>query len=186
MKINAVIRVIAAILAIIWMFRIFSYSSAPATVSMQTSRSVSYDLVSSINDLFRIGWDEDRVRGVAKEIEKAVRKLAHMGEFAVLGALVGTACDAWRYSGLIRPADISVFRRCSRGCIALLICFIYAASDELHQTFVDGRSGEIRDVCIDISGALSALLIIAGAVRLVIRHMGRRDEPEASPDKETV
>ena len=125
MKINAVIRVIAAILAVIWMFRIFSFSSAPATVSMQTSRSVSYDLVSSVNELLHIGWDDDRVRGVAREIEKAVRKLAHMGESAVLGALVGTACDAWKYTGLSHPADISLIRRFIRGFIALLICLIY-------------------------------------------------------------
>ena len=65
MKINVLVRVIAAVLAVMWMFRIFSFSSAPATVSMQTSRSVSYDLVSSVNELFKIGWDDDRVRGVA-------------------------------------------------------------------------------------------------------------------------
>lgn len=171
MKINVLVRVIAAVLAVIWMFRIFSYSSAPATVSMQTSRSVSYDLVSSLNDLLGIGWDEDRVRGVAREIEKAVRKLAHMGEFAVLGALVGTACDAWRYAGTgIRGSGRGI-RVFIRGFIAFMICLIYACSDELHQTFVDGRSGEIRDVCIDMSGALLALLLIGFAVRLIA---GRR------------
>ena len=96
---------IAAVLAIIWMVRIFSYSSAPAEVSMQTSRSVSFDIVSSFNDLMHLGWDEDHILGVSRSIEKAVRKLAHMAEFAVLGVLVGTACDAWRYVGGSQETD---------------------------------------------------------------------------------
>lgn len=181
MKINVLVRVIAAVLAVMWMFRIFSFSSAPATVSMQTSRSVSYDLVSSVNELFKIGWDDDRVRGVAKEIEKAVRKLAHMGEFAVLGALVGTACDAWRYAGQPGAADDSLIRRCIRGIAALLICLVYACSDELHQTFVDGRSGEVRDVCIDMGGALISLLLIAIIVRLIAGRTGHKPEVSETP-----
>ena len=36
--------------------------------------------------------------------------------------------------------------------IALLIAFIYAASDELHQTFVPTREGRLRDVGIDTIG----------------------------------
>lgn len=157
MKINVFIRVIAAVLAVIWMFRIFSFSSAPATESMQTSRSVSFDLVSSFSDLLCLDWDEDRINGVARSIEKAVRKLAHMAEFAVLGTLVGIACDAWRGPFI-------------RSVIAFLICLIYAVSDELHQTFVDGRSGEIKDVCIDVSGALLALVLIALIVRVAKRR----------------
>ena len=36
--------------------------------------------------------------------------------------------------------------------IALLITFAYAASDELHQTFVPTREGRLRDVGIDTIG----------------------------------
>ena len=37
--------------------------------------------------------------------------------------------------------------------LSLLICFLYACSDEIHQLFVPGRSGEARDVLIDTLGA---------------------------------
>ncbi|MBQ9332814.1 MAG: VanZ family protein [Lachnospiraceae bacterium] len=180
MRINTVVRVIAAVLAVIWMVRIFSYSSAPAEVSMQTSRSVSFDIVSSFNDLMHLGWDEDRILGVSRSIEKAVRKLAHMAEFAVLGLLVGTACDAWRYvdGSTEEDAARSGFRHyiymSGRGVIAFLICLVYACSDELHQTFVDGRSGEVRDVVIDVSGALIAIVLTAVILRIVIRHFGHK------------
>ena len=146
MKINIYIRIVAAILAIVWMTRIFSYSSDDATASMQVSRSVSYDIVESANRILNLGWDEDKIYGVSKAIEKTVRKLAHMAEYGVLGLLVSIACDAWR------PSFV-------RSLAAMIICLAYAVSDELHQTFVDGRSGEIRDVVIDLCGAVLALLL---------------------------
>ena len=37
--------------------------------------------------------------------------------------------------------------------LPLILIFLYGISDEIHQTFVPGRSGEIRDVLIDTSGA---------------------------------
>ncbi len=36
---------------------------------------------------------------------------------------------------------------------ALIICFLYAVSDELHQSTVSGRTGAIRDVGYDMLGA---------------------------------
>jgi VanZ like family len=44
---------------------------------------------------------------------------------------------------------------------ALAIAIGYAITDELHQTFVDGRVGTWRDVLIDSAGALTAAWLIA-------------------------
>ena len=35
-----------------------------------------------------------------------------------------------------------------------IICIFYAMSDEYHQTFVSGRTGQISDVLLDSSAAL--------------------------------
>jgi VanZ family protein len=61
-----------------------------------------------------------------------LRKLAHAGEFAVLGAL------------LLRAL------RDERAALAAGIA--YAATDELHQHFVEGRIGSPLDVVIDATG----------------------------------
>lgn len=45
------------------------------------------------------------------------------------------------------------------GGIALIICMLYAISDELHQLFIPGRSAEIRDVFIDSFGATVGIFI---------------------------
>ena len=49
----------------------------------------------------------------------------------------------------------------TRNRIVFCIIFgmMYAASDELHQKFVDGRSAEIRDVCIDTLGVVFGVII---------------------------
>ena len=61
-----------------------------------------------------------------------LRKLAHAAEYAILGALLVRATGrAWPAFGL---------------------GVLYAASDEIHQTFVSGRYGSPVDVAIDAVG----------------------------------
>ncbi len=60
-----------------------------------------------------------------------LRKLAHLGEYAVLGALLARALATV-------PAVGSGIA--------------YAATDEIHQTFVPGREGSIVDVALDALG----------------------------------
>jgi VanZ family protein len=78
----------------------------------------------------------------------ALRKLAHMTEYAVLTALWWRALTA-----------LSVGRPL---IVAIAIALFYAATDEFHQTFVDGRHGTPVDVAIDAVGmAIAAGLIYA-------------------------
>jgi VanZ family protein len=42
--------------------------------------------------------------------------------------------------------------------LALLICILYAISDEIHQMFIPGRSGQVSDVLIDSTGGLVGIL----------------------------
>ena len=43
--------------------------------------------------------------------------------------------------------------------ISIIVVLLYACSDEIHQTFVAGRSGEVLDVLIDtIGGSLSTYI----------------------------
>ena len=72
-----------------------------------------------------------------------LRKLAHMTEYGVLWFL-------WqRALGLRSPA------------VAVAITLAYAATDEYHQTFVDGRHGTPVDVLVDAAGVAVAMLLYA-------------------------
>lgn len=79
-------------------------------------------------------------------------KTLHILEYAVLFALSYRAfCTT--VSG--RSATLNAF------IYAFLLSVVYAASDEIHQMFVQTREGTVRDVIIDALGALSAWMVIA-------------------------
>jgi len=77
-----------------------------------------------------------------------LRKLAHMGEFAVLFFLFCRAAHrTWTNWSLKRIVGAG-----------MVFCLFYALTDEFHQTFIAGRVGSITDVIIDLTGvALAAV-----------------------------
>ena len=78
-----------------------------------------------------------------------IRKIAHMTLSAILAFCA--ACSQ------IKPSFKKV----------LLFCACYACTDEFHQLFIPGRSGEIRDVCIDCLGACIGFLLFTGIKKTV-------------------
>ena len=74
-----------------------------------------------------------------------LRKCAHATEYAVLAALL--------------------LRALGNLPVAFALTVAYAASDELHQTFVRGRHGSAYDVLIDAAGAAIGLAAYRRALR---------------------
>lgn len=65
--------------------------------------------------------------------------------------------------GNTRAAIVPSDSRCwhwDEAGLALALVFLYAASDELHQVFVPGRTGQISDVVVDVSGAVAGLTLL--------------------------
>jgi VanZ family protein len=83
-----------------------------------------------------------------------IRKLAHLTEYAILGALAFRAVRAG-------AGGWSTGWAASAVAIALLI----AASDEFHQSFVPSRTPSLVDVGIDVVGAAIAQGIIGWRAR---------------------
>ena len=73
------------------------------------------------------------------------RKLIHLAEYALLTFLW------WR-------ALVTVTSPGRAALFAFLLASGYAATDEYHQTFVDGRHGTALDWAIDSAGAATAAL----------------------------
>lgn len=91
-------------------------------------------------------WTEEEQKELAGRIDYPVRKCAQAAEYMVLAV--------WVF------LTVSSFRKKSKGAFipAWLITTAYAATDEIHQLFVPGRSGRATDVCIDAAGALVGIL----------------------------
>ena len=135
MKLNLIRGILILLLAGTF-FLIFGFSSQNATESSGISKKVSEALVEFTNKEKPIQEKNKMV----KFLEPRIRKLAHFSIYTVVGFLLMSLCFTYK---------ISINKKI---VISLIIGFIYACSDELHQTFVAGRSGEARDVLIDTSG----------------------------------
>lgn len=148
---------ILAALVLCWMAVIFGFSAKPADESSRMSLSVGAFLgavfVPEYDD-----WSEARKEAFAERIDYPVRKCAHAGEYAVLGALL---------------CLLALEQRLSVG-IALAAGALYAAGDEFHQRFVPGRSCQFTDVLIDSGGVLFGILIILLFIRLFGRKAGEK------------
>jgi VanZ family protein len=58
--------------------------------------------------------------------------------------------------------------------LTLLICVLYAISDETYQIFVPGRSAQLSDVLIDSVGAVAGIVMYLGFSRMKIIEIIRR------------
>lgn len=134
-------RILFTILTIIWMAVIFWFSANPADESAEMSHSVGRVIGHYFVDGYE-DWPEERQADFADSIDYPVRKCAHAAEYAVLGFLIVAAlCDHARGER-------------KKIVLCIVIGVLYACSDEFHQLFVPGRSGQITDVLLDSCGVL--------------------------------
>lgn len=153
---------IAGLLAIIWMCVIFYFSAQVSEESSGTSIAFSYRVVSSAGTFFKLHWNDEEIRRISNAIEGYVRKAAHMTEYAVLSVLIYFWLERWK------SADLK------KSIIAIFLAMLYAASDEFHQLFVQGRTGSVRDVIIDSIGAVLGILLLTGVKKCINFLYSRR------------
>jgi VanZ family protein len=79
-------------------------------------------------------------------------KLVHLAAYGVLAALVLNALASGTLDGYTVP----------RALLAIAIAVLYGVSDELHQSFVPGRTPDARDVLADAAGAVIAAAVLLG------------------------
>lgn len=148
--------VVWLIITVVWMTVIFCFSAQPADVSTDTSLRVGMTIGKmSVPDFSKLPKEEQM--DYAKKIEFPVRKMAHATEYAILGCLLTNLCltfpmrKAYMWGWLMGSA--------------------YAATDEFHQLFVPGRSGQMTDVMIDSVGCLTGCLLIYLILCIVKKHV---------------
>jgi len=124
---------------ILWMFLIFHLSSQVAEESNQLSTGITRIIVETVE---RIVPQENLD---IEELNHIVRKNSHFFAYLVLGILM---LNSLRRSGISGYSSI---------VLALLFCVLYAITDEVHQLFVPGRGGQVKDVIIDSSGVIAGI-----------------------------
>lgn len=153
-----IIKLIFGVLTVFWCVLIFYFSAQPAEVSSETSGSFSRWLVGIFVRGFT-GLDGAAQEQMIESMQFAIRKSAHFCIYLGLGFL---SC-----------VFLFDFRLKRRYILCQLFCSLYAVSDEIHQLFVSGRSGQLRDVLIDSCGAflgINTAVLICFVVGKIFRQ----------------
>ncbi|MBO4878620.1 MAG: VanZ family protein [Ruminococcus sp.] len=160
------VRCVFILLTAAVMILIFLFSCEDSDESSHRSR-IATALVTKVLYTDFEELPEERQKEIMDKADHIVRKLAHCTIFAALGFCASCTVGERR-----------IFSRISGG--VLLFCFLYACSDELHQRFVPGRSGEFRDVMIDTSGSLIGILLSFIAIGIVTKMVSRHNSVKTS------
>lgn len=148
---------IILILSIAWLLLIFNFSAMTSQDSNSKSTGLTEKLISKVLDATNEAGitdshpDAEKLSKATSLINKPFRKVAHATVYFVL-ALILLAL------GRIIFGSKKYLLTC---VLALLFCFIFAMTDEYHQTFVDGRTGQFSDVIIDTAGACIGILVFS-------------------------
>ena len=150
-----VLSIIFICLSIAMMAVIFYFSSENSDTSVKTSEGVVAKIASFLYPDFD-DITEAQQQMVIESYHHLVRKAAHFTAYAALGFFL---CGA--------AVNIDKFKAKYRVLAGLLVCLLYAASDEIHQAFVPGRGPSVFDVLLDFCGAVTGTVFLLGIYKLI-------------------
>ena len=145
----------------LWYGVIFLFSAQTGSSSGALSDRLAYRILRCIWPAFFHLEEAERTE-ILSVLTFCLRKSAHMAAYFLLAGLLMLAVRRgrpWR-----------------RARAVLLLCAVLAGLDEFHQTFVSGRSGQLRDVFIDLAGAGCFLLLWALFHQITVRRTAARQK----------
>ena len=152
---KALLLFVLLALAVGWMFGIYKLSG----MNTQNSNGKSTDIIAMfIEDTLDVTNeygitsshpDDSKLARVSKLINAPMRKVMHASVYLILAFFIILFMNIMLNNKHYWTALI----------ITLVLCVGFAISDEYHQTFVSGRTGQPLDVCIDSAGAVVGALV---------------------------
>ena len=127
---------------------IFSLSAQDGEETGSLSAYLSELCVEIFDAVANKGWSESFKESLALYFEHPLRKMAHFGEYAVLGILIYILMRQWQERS---PKLVK---------IQILWVVLSAVSDEIHQFFVPGRYSTLGDVLLDSAGGCFGMLCL--------------------------
>lgn len=141
-------KIVLIILIIIWMSIIFLYSNMSGSESLEHSNGFIENTLLKIIEFFNDDLCMENKEILVDMFSTPVRKLAHIFVYFILGILLYSLFTCYEFSN----KKIFIF--------TILICFLYACSDEIHQLLVNGRAGKLIDVLIDTFGSFISCIFM--------------------------
>lgn len=167
-------------LSIVMMFVIFAFSSMNGEISTSQSNSIAFWLAGQFVDGFD-GMSDSQKLAAIHSMTYPIRKTAHVSEYAILGGLLtATFWQVMRLRQLDTSSKVHGAYAKAWG-LGFACAVLYACTDEFHQTFTPGRTGQPIDVCIDGIGILAGTLFV---IPFILRYASTCGE-RAQGDEET-
>ena len=140
------------IFLIIWLLITFVLSAMTGNESNKKSKNAIKKATVYIQNVTSDSQDkkmsENQLENLVEKLNIILRKVAHASIYFGLSVLM---CAILFH---IKKGDRII---CNTLCI--ITCIICAGFDEYHQTLVEGRTGQLTDVLIDLSGAILGCMI---------------------------
>lgn len=158
-KINSSLVAMFQLLPILIMIIvIFSFSSEDGMESGTVSASLTEKMVVCVDRIFSLDMTNTEIDETVVDLEKGIRKAAHMVEYALLAmfTVIFLYCRKMHLFPAILAAELFV----------LLI----GACDEWNQSHIEGRFGSPMDVLIDGCGAA----ILLAVFWIIMHHKEKR------------
>ena len=140
---NTVLRIIFTIITIIWMVVIFMFSHSPSKESGDLSNKFIEKTIVSVVKTIDKNVNEKKL---IKALTFPVRKMAHFTEYLILGVLLFLTFKSYGINDIHIP---------------IILCVMYACTDEIHQYFIPGRACRILDVVIDSLGSATGIFLLS-------------------------
>lgn len=138
-------KILPWIPVIIWMGAIFYMSAQPAAESNDLSKGIVEKIFVTLSKIFFLDIETITINHMVLGSNHYLRKSAHFIVYFILGILVAFVLIKNSFKGK------AIY-------ISFLLCVLFAISDEIHQLFVAGRGGLLKDSILDSLGALTGIL----------------------------
>lgn len=125
---------------------IFNFSNQDGKASSGLSRKVARKIV----DVFPYtkNLSEKTKNKIVEKTQPIIRKGAHLSIYTLVGIFIMSFISTYK------------IHLKYKFLISILVGLVYASSDEIHQSFIPGRTASIIDVGIDTAGVFLGIILV--------------------------
>lgn len=141
-----IFRIITMFFLVLTFISIFNFSNQDGQTSGGLSRKVARKIV----DVFPYtkNLKEETKKKIVEKSQPIIRKGAHLSIYTLVGIFIMSYISTYK------------IHLKYKFLISILVGLVYASSDEIHQSFISGRTASIIDVGIDTAGVFLGIILV--------------------------
>ena len=141
-----IFRIITMFFLVLTFISIFNFSNQDGKASSGLSKKVARKIV----DVFPYtkNLSEKTKNKIVEKTQPIIRKGAHLSIYTLVGIFIMSFISTYK------------IHLKYKFLISILVGLVYASSDEIHQSFIPGRTASIIDVGIDTAGVFLGIILV--------------------------